>query len=181
MADRSSPATAAKGNSTQGQNGTGLYKTLATDDEGVKQSSSITNNVNNTRRGEDFGAHYSMTDRQVSSPDAKKHSARPDTTDHWEFGTPQKEEKIYKTAGDGMGRRKGAETFSIFGEPDAEPEKSGTGYKTAGNGMGGRGARSYDILGDDYNPDAHGANERAEFRSRGRTGQQRQQAQAGLA
>ena len=81
---------------------------------------------------------------------------------YWGFSAPKVENKIYKTAGDGMGGRAGARDWMI-GEPDKKI------YKTAGDGMGGRktttGGRGWGI-GDDSDPEVNDTD--ARYRGRGR-------------
>ena len=106
--------------------------------------------ANNGRRGDDFGAHYSVDGSAAQNENAppSKHAQRSSMSQHWQFeDAPVQEKRGYKTAGDGMGGRKGANP--IWGEP--EPEKKI--YKTAGDGMGGRnvGARAWGIGEHNYN------------------------------
>lgn len=86
-------------------------------------ATSAATTVNNFRRGDDFGAHYDMAD---DSPAGAKvahdtRGARTDMTANWGFGTPIQDKKIYKTAGDGMGSRKGGRSWS-FGDEEQEAD-----------------------------------------------------------
>lgn len=87
-----------------------------------------TTNVDNARRGQDFGAHYEISDRSPAGGDARQqHKAnsnaqRSNLEAHWDFGTPVQEKKIYKTAGDGMGGR-GGRSWGLGDESDPEVEK----------------------------------------------------------
>jgi hypothetical protein len=137
--------------SHQHQQGMNLYHdSVSTDDSTpIANAQSNTTNTNNSRRGNDFGAHYSMTDSPTGAdPSVRdpKRTTRGDMEQHWAFSEPKSEQKIYKTAGDGMGGRKGGTDWMI-GESDQKI------YKTAGDGMGGRsGNRSWGI-GDDSDPE----------------------------
>jgi len=130
LTDESPPAAAAAGDQTktlQRQRGMGLYQdpTFADDRTAVKQSSPAptqTTNVNKARRGDEYSMHYTMAD---DSPAASKvvkdtRGTRSDMTANWGFGTPVQERKIYKTAGDGMGSRKGGRGWGIGDESDPE-------------------------------------------------------------
>lgn len=100
-----------------------------------------------------------MTDSGGPEDGSTSSSAKPDEQ-HWAFSAPRTDQKIYKTAGDGMGGRKGGTDWMI-GEGEQKI------YKTAGDGMGGRsGARSWGI-GDDSDPDVQAAKA---GRGRGRRG-----------
>lgn len=79
--------------------------------------------TNNNRRGDDFGAHYSMTDNSPANAKAaqNKRAARSDLNANWGFESPVQEKKIYKTAGDGMGSRKGGRSWS-FGDEEQEAD-----------------------------------------------------------
>ena len=123
----------------------------------MKQPLGTITNVNNNRRGQDHNPHFAMTDAapaqgtaayQTENNDPTKNTsnvvkARDDQDPHWGFdGTPIKDKKVYKTAGDGMGGRAGARDWAI-GEDDGPIQYGGKGgqkqvYKTAGNGMGGK-------------------------------------------
>ncbi|CAK4032574.1 Hypothetical predicted protein [Lecanosticta acicola] len=89
-----SPAPA-KAKSFQRQKGMGLYQDPIMEDERASTRNPV--KANNGRRGDDFGAHYSMTD---NSPAGGK--------------------KIYKTAGDGMGSRAGGRAWGIGDDSDPE-------------------------------------------------------------
>ncbi|KAI5371063.1 Putative NTF2-like domain superfamily protein [Septoria linicola] len=90
-----SPAPA-KVKSLQRQKGLGLYgDPLHADDRVQKAVSKPT--IDNARRGNDFEAHYSLTDESPAGP-----------------------KKIYKTAGDGMGSRSGGRAWGIGDESDPE-------------------------------------------------------------
>jgi hypothetical protein len=125
--------------------------------------------ANTGRRGNDFGAHYSMADTppQNENLPPSKRSTRSDMAQHWQFEDAPVEKRMYKTAGDGMGGRKGGNPIWM------EPEQDKKIYKTAGDGMGGRnvGGRSWGI-GDESDPEVD-ADVRSSARSR------RTQAQAG--
>ena len=84
-----SPAPTTKVKSFQRQKGLGLYGDPLHEDDRVKKAPQKPN-VNNARRGDDFEAHYSLTDN-----------------------SPAGEKKIYKTAGDGMGSRSGGRAWGI--------------------------------------------------------------------
>lgn len=133
-------------------------------DETVKASSTTTTNVNNARRGTDFDQHYTMTDNpqptstasaaQSERPSSSRGGPRTDMESHWAFDDAPKERKIYKTAGDGMGGRKGGVTAGAIGmyAQTEEPKKI---YKTAGDGMGGKkGSGRLWGFGDDSDPEA---------------------------
>lgn len=103
MADES-PAPS-KMKSFQRQKGMGLYQDPLAEDERTSTRNRM--NVNNNRRGDDFGPHYSMTDNSpAGGKQQSKASTRSDLAANWGFESPQ-EKKIYKTAGDGMGNRAG--------------------------------------------------------------------------
>lgn len=99
--------------------------------------------ANTSRRGDDFGAHYSMTDSPAQSENVppNKRGTRSDMAQNWQMEDPQTEKRGYKTAGDGMGGRKGGAPAWMAPEQDQKI------YRTAGDGMGGRnvGARSWGI------------------------------------
>lgn len=127
----------------------------------------ITAASNNTRRTE-MAPHFDINDnspagtkkslqaeqhdpnaRGVQKKDAdgpKASKARNDMESHWRFDsdeTPIKTQKIYKTAGDGMGGRAGSRNWTLGDEGENSSSAYGKGgqkqvYKTAGNGMGGR-------------------------------------------
>lgn len=100
-----------KAKSLQRQKGVGLYQDPLSTDE---RTSRTTTNVDGNRRGDDFGAHYNMSD---DSPGAKiphdQRANRADMAANWGFESPLPERKIYKTAGDGMGGRAGARAWGI--------------------------------------------------------------------
>lgn len=100
------------------------------EDEPIKKPTDTATTVDNARRGNDFGAHYSMADAEDPSLNGRPGSRgqRSDMEQHWSFDTPPAERKIYKTAGDGMGNRKGT----------SADDQSVKQYKTQGDGMGGR-------------------------------------------
>jgi len=79
----------------------GLYQDPLYADERTTTNTGL--HVNNSRRGDDFGAHYTLTDDET-----------------------QKEKKIYKTVGDGMGgRRANDRQWGIGDESDPDvPKKS---------------------------------------------------------
>ncbi len=124
--------------------------------------------ANTGRRGNDFGSSMADTESQNENLPPSKRSTRSDMEQHWQFEDRKEiEKKMYKTAGDGMGGRKG-------GNPTwMQPEEEKKMYKTAGDGMGGRniGARSWGI-GDESDPEVD-ADVRPSVRGR------RTQAQAG--
>ena len=99
--------------------------------------------ANTGRRGDDFGAHYQMTDSQAQNENTAPNTraTRSDMAHHWKSEDPSTEKRGYKTAGDGMGGRKGGTPAWMA------PEQEKKIYKTAGDGMGGRnvGARSWGI------------------------------------
>ncbi|KAK4545714.1 hypothetical protein LTR36_002668 [Oleoguttula mirabilis] len=112
----------------QRQKGMGLYQDPLHEDSrtAIRQP-----NMNRTRRGDDFGTespaqdvHHqpnqsrtskartdndNMTDVPPAEPgqhqpnQSRTSRARADNDSHWEFGTPTKDKKIYKTAGDVLG------------------------------------------------------------------------------
>ncbi|KAK5174311.1 uncharacterized protein LTR77_001391 [Saxophila tyrrhenica] len=129
MTDERSPAAARPPTSKQGMM---LYDdpVFGEDTTSQKGSRSNTTSTDNSRRGNDFSAHYQMTDTQ--SPAQKENAAPSDSMEqHWAFSDSKQEKKIYKTAGDGMGGRSGGHDW-MTGEGDQKI------YKTAGDGMGGR-------------------------------------------
>lgn len=93
----------------------GLYQDpLQADDRTAISKSSIS-------RGNDFGAHYSMSDASPADGwkaknEAKSNTARGDMEANWGFETPVKEKSIYKTAGNGMGGRRDAAPIWGIGE-----------------------------------------------------------------
>ena len=107
-------------------------------------------NVTNTaadRRRDDMDSHSNIgQDTNPKKPGG--HQARSDQTSSWSFqdmaeATPAKTQKIYKTAGDGMGGRSNTRFWEIGGDEQEPEQYGGKGgvkqvYKTAGNGMGGR-------------------------------------------
>ena len=104
-------------------------------------------NVDAARRGNDFASKYELAD---SSPANTKENTKPERQSFrgeleptWSVAdSPPKPRKIYNTAGDGMGGRKGA--FNpIIGEPERPI------YNTAGDGMGGRKGAYNPILGEE--------------------------------
>ena len=114
-----------KPKSFQRQKGMGLYQDPLQDDERTANGakSTTTTAVNNTRRGDDFSAHYAMADDSPAGAKVaqNKRAARSDLNANWGFGSPIQEKKIYKTAGDGMGSRKGGRTWS-FGDEQTEAD-----------------------------------------------------------
>ena len=103
--DESSPAVTQRPASSSTSQGASLYHDPVSEnfeDEPITKSSGPAENGRPASRGQ-----------------------RADMTEQWNFGTPKAEEKIYKTAGDGMGSRKGADAGT-------QATKS---YKTAGDGM----------------------------------------------
>ena len=148
-----------------------LYKDSTQVENQAKNPSSDIVKANTGRRGDDFGAHYSMADTPAQNENVapSKRSTRSDMAQHWQFEDAPTEKRIYKTAGDGMGSRKGG--APAWMAPEAEKKM----YKTAGDGMGGRatagGGRSWGI-GDESDPEVD-ADVRSSARSR------RTQAKAG--
>lgn len=110
----------------------GLYQDPLNEDDRTtlpKSSRNNTTSTNNGRRGDDFGEHFSMTDTPSNqnenvAPGGGKGTQRAAMDQHWEFGTPAKEKKIYKTAGDGMGSRKGGRDWGIGDESDPEVQEA---------------------------------------------------------
>lgn len=103
----------------------GLYRDPLAADDGFTQSqkstSGTTTNVDNSRRGNDFDKHYQMADAaQYENVAPKTGTSRSDMDQHWAFGTPKTDQKIYKTAGDGMGGKAGARSWGIGSESDPE-------------------------------------------------------------
>ncbi|CAK1354817.1 unnamed protein product [Cercospora beticola] len=136
-----SPAPA-KAKSFQRQKGLGLYGDPLHADDRVQKPAQKPN-VNNSRREDDFEAHYSFADE-----------------------SPAPVKKIYKTAGDGMGSR------SDGNFADGSTASGKKIYKTAGDGMGSRsGGRSWGI-GDESDPEVD-AEVRPTARSRGQRSQAR--------
>jgi hypothetical protein len=137
------------GKSLQRQKGMGLYQDPTMEDErtafGPLRSAekTVSTNTNNSRRGDDFGPHYSMADNSPAGSKGaqppNKRGTRTDLSSNWGFdGKVETPKKIYKTAGDGMGSRK-----VVDEEPVEAPKKI---YKTAGDGMGSRsGGRAWGI------------------------------------
>lgn len=76
--------------------------------------SNITNTTNAARRGDEFGAHYSLTDAQNTPPTGNNGNGA--------LGQKGQYKNIYKTAGDGMGGRKGKDRTWGFGD-ESEPEE----------------------------------------------------------
>lgn len=125
---------------------------LAEEDMHKKPLGRVTN-VNSGRRVDEYNSHYTATDSSPAPTNdenarssksgqgfgaAKLRSEKEQA--HWKLDeTPEKPRKIYKTAGDGMGTRKGAMTAAkaIIGEDEDQVQESKI-YKTYGNGMGGR-------------------------------------------
>ncbi|PSK55749.1 hypothetical protein B9Z65_4627 [Elsinoe australis] len=116
-----------------------------------------TTNVNAARRHADHDPHFHHgaspggANNAENVPKSNTNAAlkpRSDMVSNWALEDMQdpsqmeKNKKIYKTAGDGMGGKAGSRLWDIAG--DEEPEQyGGQGgtkqvYKTAGNGMGGR-------------------------------------------
>lgn len=138
--DRSSPAPE-KAKSLQRQRGMGLYDDTMNDygdDVAPKKPLNTITNVNNNRRGQDFdNPHYSITD---ASPAPKKNdknsfgdqpkrhgkSTRNDMEAQWGFEESGKTKQIYKTAGNGMGGRKGEGRAWGIGDSDPEDETNVT-------------------------------------------------------
>ncbi|GAB7356182.1 hypothetical protein MBLNU459_g6770t1 [Dothideomycetes sp. NU459] len=115
---------------------------------GNKQPLGTIRNTNNNRRGNDFNnPHFSVNGKSPNTQDENAHDNSRGTTaskDHNEMAsnwrmdeTPEKPLKIYKTAGNGIGGRKGAESLWDM-NPEEAPVKAPKIYKTAGNGIGGR-------------------------------------------
>ena len=155
--DESSPAVD-RPKSSHAQQVRDIYDDPTEEDNQMKKSARNTGfKSDNSRRGDDFGAHYSMADTQDQNAAPNKGSSRADMQEQWNFGTPAEEKKIYRTAGDGMGSRKGADTAEVTKKPL---------YKTAGDGMGGRrGGNRLWGFGDDSDPEVE-ADVRKTARSR---------------
>ena len=112
-----------KPTSQQRQRSPNLSQDLSQSEEPANKNTGL--HVNNNRRGDDFGAHYSMTDDQPSSnipsTNKAKRATRSDMEPHWGFSEPaEKEKRIYKTAGDGMGGRSGAREWGIGDDSDPD-------------------------------------------------------------
>ncbi|KAK3686286.1 hypothetical protein LTR37_019969 [Vermiconidia calcicola] len=146
--DDSSPATGQnQTKSLQRQRGMQLYEDPTADYDtqpAGKASRNNTTGTDNNRRGNDFAPHTWMTDSGTQNENvAPKKSA--DDNGNWAFSETKPPEKIYRTAGDGMGSRKGDRDW-MTGEGEKKI------YRTAGDSMGGRstggGGRSWGI-GDD--------------------------------
>lgn len=127
----------------------------------AKQALGTITNVDNNSRARD-APHFSMNDTSPATT-ANKRENRDPTAGHkqandskarrnneasWGFDdTPIQTNKIYKTAGDGMGGRAGSRNWALGGDDENDELRSNayggkTGqkqvYKTYGNGMGGR-------------------------------------------
>lgn len=103
-----------------------MYRDPLAAEDGFTQSQKLsargtTTNVDSGRRGNDFDKHYQMTDTlQDENVAPKKGTTRSDLDQHWAFGTPETQKKIYKTAGDGMGGRSGPRAWGIGDDSDPE-------------------------------------------------------------
>jgi hypothetical protein len=146
MSDASpAPAPGQKAKSLQRQKGMGLYHDPVMEDERVNASNTTTN-VNNTRRGQDFGSDIAITDSTTRSNNEDnahsaaaahkgRNNARSNMKSNWDFGGEEMPiGKIFKTAGDGMGSRLGGRSWGIGDDSDPEVESE---KKTRG-GRGGR-------------------------------------------
>ena len=146
-----------------------LYKDSTQVENQAKAGNEDIVKANTGRRGNDFGSQYTMADKppQNENLPPSKRSTRSDMEQHWQYEDREILQQRYKTAGDGMGGRKGANPIWM------EPEQDKKIYKTAGDGMGGRnvGGRSWGI-GDESDPEVD-ADVRPSTRNR------RFQAQAG--
>ena len=90
-------------------------------DEPASRTKATTTNVNNARRGDDFGSHHAIADNSpaVAKAQKTKSNTRPDQKSSWSHGESEGK-KIYKTAGDGMGSRSGGRAWGIGDESDPE-------------------------------------------------------------
>ncbi|EME49073.1 hypothetical protein DOTSEDRAFT_67951 [Dothistroma septosporum NZE10] len=90
-------------------------------DESASRKKATTTNVNNARRGDDFGSHHAIADSSPTVVKAQKTkpSTRPDQKSNWSHGESEGK-KIYKTAGDGMGSRSGGRAWGIGDDSDPE-------------------------------------------------------------
>jgi hypothetical protein len=118
-------------------------------DDDQKPLSDVTHNIENKNRSKDFGAHWEMNDNSPAA--AKNGAAKKPVADHkatktnWSLyqNSPETRAGI-NVAGNGMGARKGTESFSLFDESPGKNEnssnKQGTsrGITTQGDGMGGK-------------------------------------------
>ena len=91
------------------------------DEPAAMKKKATTTNVNNARRGNDFGTQHTMSDNSPAVEKAQKvkPSTRPDQKSSWSHGESTGK-KIYKTAGDGMGSRSGGRAWGIGDESDPE-------------------------------------------------------------
>jgi hypothetical protein len=100
----------------------------------------------------DADAHFEISDDSPAGPKAPfsnhtnvdKSRRGDEYQPHFALGPSEAPQKIYKTAGNGMGGRAGTRT--LWDEPEEEAPAKAI-YKTYGNGMGGRrdGGLSWDI------------------------------------
>lgn len=132
----------------QRQKGMGLYQDPLREDSrtSVKQPNiahTAHTQPNQSRTSKARTDNDNTTD--VSQAQAGQHQpnqsrtskARTENESHWDFGTPIKDKKIYKTAGDGMGGRSGARSWGIG--DDSDPETlADVRPSVRSNGRGGR-------------------------------------------
>lgn len=135
--------------------GMGLYRDHVTADDEDDASRGdakhaidhISTHIRNDNRSKDFGAHWEMND---DSPGINQPSNGNKLTQNqkkvlktmdanWGPADDSPQNRGIKTAGNGMGARKGTESsWSLYDESPAQAKKENAGYKTLGNGMGGR-------------------------------------------
>ncbi|GAB7365925.1 hypothetical protein MBLNU230_g7253t1 [Neophaeotheca triangularis] len=84
------------------------YEDATPKKENLANITNTNHNNNSTRHNEELGAHYSLTDAQATPAAVKPNQS--------------KYQNVYKTAGDGMGGRKGTGRTWGFGD-DSEPEE----------------------------------------------------------
>ncbi|KAK5131917.1 hypothetical protein LTR08_000505 [Meristemomyces frigidus] len=143
LTDNASPAAASsKPPSFQRQKGLDLYQDTVHDNARAEHHRQP--NINHSRRGDDIGAPYDMMteasgeDRQVGQGRTSK--ARTLNESSWDFGEQGPERSVYKTAGDGMGGRKGQghRGWGIGSESGSEGEGAGQAVRKRKDGRGGR-------------------------------------------
>ena len=151
MTDTSSPADKGGRSAFQRQKGMGLYRDPMYEDGNIPSSQKSAGNSNgnsahhNIRRDDEFGPHFttaaSTSPPQHENEQTSNHynendhasagvkAKRSEMESHWGFESPSAKEKlsendrkIYKTAGDGMGSRKGARGWGIGDESGGEEE-----------------------------------------------------------
>ncbi|KAL5121379.1 hypothetical protein ACEQ8H_000847 [Pleosporales sp. CAS-2024a] len=110
--------------------------------------SDVTHNIKKENRSKDFGAHWDMTDdspaASKTAPPKKPSVDHKATKTNWSLyqNSPETRGGI-NIAGNGMGIRKGTESFSLFDEVPEQKEnnssvKGSRGIVTQGDGMGGK-------------------------------------------